>query len=115
MAAMLKRLTCFAETARPIRRKATRKPANSRVRIESTSGELAEAILADASPYGCSLRCEAPWLRTGRIVALRLGKEEAVQAVIRWTHDGAAAHEFRRAVPPGNGPGQQLPERPWLG
>ena len=85
-------------TPRALTRKAERRPVTGAVVIQSNAGERTSARLRDISVYGCNLGCEADWLRMGRFITLRLGKDRTIHAIVRWARDGATGIEFLRPI-----------------
>jgi hypothetical protein len=85
-------------TPRALTRKVERRAVVGAVTIQSNAGERASARLRDISTYGCNLLSGADWLRMGRFITLRLSKERSLQAIVRWTRDGAAGIEFLRPI-----------------
>jgi hypothetical protein len=95
--AKLKRLA--TQDAPPVlTRKVERQPVTGQVVIQSNNGDRTTGRLRDISTYGCNLACDAEWLRMGRFIAIRLAKDWTIQAIIRWTRDGATGVEFLRPI-----------------
>jgi hypothetical protein len=83
---------------RPMTRRISRRPAGAPVLVQSNHGERVKARIRDISVYGCSLLCDAPWLRSGSFVSIRLTSEWAIQTIVRWTRDGRCGVEFLRPI-----------------
>ena len=86
---------------RALTRKAERRPVTGAAVIQSNAGERTSARLRDISVYGCNLACEADWLRMGRFITVRLGKDRTIQAIVRWTREGMTGIEFLRPISEG--------------
>lgn len=67
--------------------------------LEFSNGGRASVLLADVSLHGCCVRTDFGSLRQGAFVAIGLGAEPRVPAVIRWVRGNAAGMEFLRQVP----------------
>jgi PilZ domain len=80
--------------ARAVERKQTK----GSVLVQNTRGDRCIARLRDISTYGCNLLTDAEWLRAGNFVSIRLGAERTIQAVVRWSRDGASGVEFLRPI-----------------
>ena len=98
MSAEFERLGLFTQSAHPSRRKVARARVHAEVLLSTASGESVPAVIGDVSSHGCSVRAEAQWLRMGRFVAVTLGDDQPLQAIVRWTRDGTAGLEFLRPV-----------------
>ena len=97
MVAKLKRLEMIVD-APVLTRRADRRAVSSNVVVQSNNGDRIGGQLRDISAYGCNLVCDADWLRIGRFISLRLSKEWTIQAIVRWTRDGATGVEFLRPI-----------------
>jgi hypothetical protein len=82
------------------RRKTERVRAQAEAQLATMQGDAETVWLGDASTHGCSVRCQADWLRTGRFVTITLGEDAPVQAIVRWTRDGVTGLEFLRPLSP---------------
>jgi PilZ domain len=101
MTARLPRLVALdarIDQPRALTRKSERRLVTGAVVIQSNAGERTSARLRDISVYGCNLACEADWLRMGRFITLRLGKDRTIQAIVRWTREGMTGIEFLRPI-----------------
>jgi hypothetical protein len=87
-----------APAPRVLSRQADRRSVAGAVLIQSNNGDRTSARLRDISAYGCNLSCEADWLRMGRFISLRIGKDRTIQAIVRWSRDGATGIEFLRPI-----------------
>ena len=87
-----------SEDLRPMTRKAERRAVSGKVIVQSSAGDRLSSQLRDISAYGCNLACDAEWLRLGRFVSLRLAKDWTIQAIVRWSRDGATGIEFLRPI-----------------
>ena len=76
-----------------------RKPTRGSVLVQNSRGDRCIALLRDISTYGCNLLTEAEWMRPGNYITIRLGSERTIQAIVRWTRDGAKGVEFLRPIP----------------
>jgi len=83
---------------RPNTRRVTRRIAEAVATIRSASGDRCQARIRDVSVFGCSLVCEAPWLRTGMFVAVQVSADWSIQAVVRWAREGSGGIEFLRPI-----------------
>lgn len=83
---------------KPDARAVGRKRTKGSVLIQTERGDRCIARLQDISIYGCNLLTETDWLRTGNYVTIRLSAERSIQAIVRWTRDGANGVEFLRAI-----------------
>ncbi|MEY4952795.1 MAG: hypothetical protein RL299_1219 [Pseudomonadota bacterium] len=90
-----------AVQSRPNTRRVSRRIAEAIATIRSASGDRCQARIRDVSVFGCSLVCDAPWLRTGMFVAVQVSSDWSIQAVVRWTRDGIAGVEFLRPITDG--------------
>jgi hypothetical protein len=70
--------------------------------VISARGEQAPITIANISVHGCNITGDAPWLRLGQFVTIRLAEGQPMQGIVRWTRDGSAGLEFMRAVPQGH-------------
>ena len=113
MATKFLRLGSESDSASRRRRKVERIRAQAEARLASSRGDEESVWLGDASTHGCSVRCEAEWLRTGRFVTVALGADEPVQAVVRWVREGVAGLEFLRPVPATMSEWKRLIEQPF--
>ncbi|HMP56643.1 MAG TPA: PilZ domain-containing protein [Novosphingobium sp.] len=113
MATTFPRLVSASESTGHRRRKTERVTAQAEAWLASMQGDGMTVWLGDASTHGCSVRCAAPWLRTGRFVTITLGEEAAVQAIVRWTRDGVAGMEFLRPIEPSMREWNRLIEQPF--
>ena len=85
---------------RPMTRKAARRKVQALVVVRSSQGERASAQLRDFTMFGCSLVVdEAPWLRLGSFISVRLNGELTVQAIVRWVRGTVSGIEFLRPLP----------------
>ncbi|MFM5949030.1 MAG: PilZ domain-containing protein [Novosphingobium sp.] len=98
MAAKLKLESVSSRQVRPQTRRVQRLFAHSRVAIRSSHGDRTKGRIRDVSIFGCSLECDAPWLRTGTFVGIAITAEWTIQAVVRWIRDGRAGVEFLRPI-----------------
>ncbi len=87
-----------AASARPNTRRVSRRIAEAVATIRSSSGERIRARVRDVSVFGCSLVCDATWLRTGMFVTVQLTSDWSIQAVVRWARDGMGGVEFLRPI-----------------
>lgn len=92
------RIAGMAEGPQSERRRYPRQPAWAMAQLRSGQGEACEAVLTDVTAHGCSLRCDADWLRAGAFVSLGLEDDPPLTAIIRWVRDDCAGLEFLRAV-----------------
>lgn len=99
MSAKPKSTAKLPESARPLTRKAARRPAHGVVVVRSSHGDRTTARLADFSAFGCNIITDAAWLRIGGFIALRLSDEVTVQAIVRWIRNGSCGVEFLRPLP----------------
>ncbi|MBA4161251.1 MAG: hypothetical protein C0515_04045 [Novosphingobium sp.] len=83
---------------RPNTRRVSRRIAEAVATIRSGSGDRCLARIRDVSVFGCSLVCDAPWLRTGMFVAVQINGDWSIQAVVRWARDGIGGIEFLRPI-----------------
>ena len=83
---------------RPNTRRASRQIAEAVATIRSSSGERGRARIRDVSVFGCSLACDAPWLRTGMFLTVQMSSDWSIQAVVRWARDGIGGIEFLRPI-----------------
>ena len=113
MATKFLRLGSESDSPTRRRRKVERARAQAEARLASSRGDEATVWLGDASTHGCSVRCDADWLRTGRFVTVALGVDEPVQAVVRWVRDGVAGLEFLRPLSPTMLEWKRLIEQPF--
>ena len=95
----MNRLRPASEPAGPKRRKSPRVPAQAIALLGSLDGENARVVIGDVSAHGCSVRCAAGWLRTGRFMSISLDDAPPLRAIVRWVRDGAAGLEFLRPIP----------------
>lgn len=99
MEASIARLERGLPRVKPDRRKEARYSAWHEITLVSSQDERCDALVADVSMHGCSVRAEATWLKTGSIVSIGLGESELLQAIIRWVRNDAAGMEFLRPIP----------------
>jgi PilZ domain len=66
--------------------------------VKSSHGDRSKANIHDVSVFGCSIDCDAVWLRSGMFVSLMLSPEWSIQAVVRWVRDNRAGIEFLRPI-----------------
>jgi PilZ domain len=98
VAAKLKLESVSSRQARPQTRRVPRLFAHSRVTIRSNHGDRTKGRIRDVSIFGCSLDCDAAWLRTGMFVGIAVTSDWTIQAVVRWYRDGRAGVEFLRPI-----------------
>jgi hypothetical protein len=98
VAARLKLESVSSKIARPNTRRVLRFTAHTRVSVRSSHGDRSKAHIRDVSVFGCSLECDAAWLRGGMFVSIGLSSEWTVQAVVRWVREGRAGVEFLRPI-----------------
>lgn len=98
MAAKLKIDPALQRQPVPQTRRATRLRSHARAMLRSSHGDRSRALVRDVSVHGCSLETDAPWLRMGQFVSLRLSTEWTVQAIVRWVRDERAGIEFLRPI-----------------
>lgn len=91
---------CRVCSPRPRTRKAPRRSVSGDVVITHGAGEQAAGKLRDVSLNGCNVLCHASWLRGGMFIAIRLGDETPLQAIVRWARDGRCGVEFLRPITP---------------
>jgi len=113
MATKFLRLGSASDSPSRRRRKVERVRAQTEARLASSRGEEVMVWLGDASTHGCSVRCDAEWLRTGRFVTVALVGDQPVQAVVRWVRDGVAGLEFLRPLPATMTEWKRLIEQPF--
>lgn len=70
-------------------------------RLSSMDGETVRVTIGDLSAHGCSVRCVADWLRTGRFISVGMDEGPPLRAVVRWVRDNLAGLEFRRPMSAG--------------
>ncbi len=100
MSAKPSRQAKLPETPRPMTRKATRHSVQGMlVAVRGSQGDRATAQLNDFSAFGCNIVSDAPWLRMGCFISLRLSDDVTVQAIVRWVRNGACGVEFLRPLP----------------
>jgi hypothetical protein len=87
-----------AASSRPNTRRASRRISEAVATIRSSSGERCRARIRDVSVFGCSLVCEAPWLRNGMFLTVQFTSEWSIQAVVRWAREGMGGVEFLRPI-----------------
>jgi hypothetical protein len=83
---------------RPNTRRASRRIAEAVATIRSSNGERCRARVRDVSVFGCSLACDATWLRTGMFVTVQLTGDWSIQAIVRWAREGMGGVEFLRPI-----------------
>ncbi|MFO1256554.1 MAG: PilZ domain-containing protein [Sphingomonadaceae bacterium] len=83
---------------RPNTRRVSRRVAEAIATVKSSGGERCTARIRDVSVFGCSLVCDAKWLRTGMFVTVQLTSEWSIQAIVRWARDGTGGAEFLRPI-----------------
>jgi hypothetical protein len=98
VAARLKLESVSSKPARPQTRRTIRFTAQSRASVTASNGDRSKARIRDVSVFGCSLECEAAWLRGGMFIAIALSSDWTIQAVVRWVRDGRAGVEFLRPI-----------------
>lgn len=98
MAAKAKIAKLEAAQPRPNTRRVSRRIAEAEATIRSASGDRCQARIRDVSVFGCSLICDAAWLRTGMFVAVQISADWSIQAVVRWARDGIGGIEFLRPI-----------------
>ena len=87
-----------APAPRPNTRRTARRIAGAVATVRSSSGDRSKARIRDVSVFGCSLVCEADWLRASIFVTVQLSSDWSIQAIVRWARDGAAGAEFLRPI-----------------
>lgn len=95
------------------RRREPRYAAGAAATLKSAQGDSDDVQLIDASMHGCSVQCDAGWLRIGRFVSISIEERPALEAVIRWLRDGTAGMEFLRPIPPDREEWQDLLDMPF--
>ncbi|WP_309623864.1 PilZ domain-containing protein [Novosphingobium sp.] len=98
MSAKRKPARLEAEQARPNTRRASRRISEAVATVRSTHGHRSRARLRDISVFGCSLACDADWLRTGMFISVEVTSDWTIQAVVRWARDGICGVEFLRPI-----------------
>jgi len=81
------------------KRRAERQLSGRSVVVKSTHGERSRAAIRDVSTYGCSLVCDATWIRNGSFLAIVLSTERSIQGIVRWSRGGVSGVEFLRPIP----------------
>lgn len=97
--APLQNLSAPGEISAADRRREKRHVTRFEATLEFSNGGRASVLLADVSLHGCCVRADTGSLRQGAFVAIGLGAEPKVPAVIRWVRGNAAGMEFLRQVP----------------
>ena len=92
--------TAMPEVAspRPNTRRVSRRIAEAVATVRSSGGDRCQARIRDVSTFGCSLLCDASWLRSGMFVSVQLTSDWSIQAVVRWARDGIGGVEFLRPI-----------------
>lgn len=86
--------------ARDIEKRRTERQLSGKgVVVRSTHGERTRAAIRDVSTYGCSLVCDANWIRMGSFVAIVVSSERSIQGIVRWSRSGVSGLEFLRPIP----------------
>lgn len=98
MVARTKDVRLEAATPRPNTRRVSRRIAEAVATVRSSSGERCRARIRDVSIFGCSLACDAGWLRTGMFVTVQMTSEWSIQAIVRWAREGQGGVEFLRPI-----------------
>jgi len=98
VATKLKPEVAKQQAARPQTRRASRLRSQTRTTIRSSHGDRAKALIRDVSIYGCSLECDAGWLRNGMFLTLHLNAEWSIQAIVRWVREDRTGVEFLRPI-----------------
>lgn len=98
MAARLKLESVTSRSTRVNTRRTSRFQSQTKATIKSNHGERSKALVCDASVYGCSLQCDAAWLRSGMFISISFAADWSVQAIVRWFRDGRAGVEFLRPI-----------------
>ena len=80
------------------KRRVARRLSGRSVVVKSSHGERSRAAIRDVSIYGCSLVCDATWLRMGSFVTIALSVERSIQAIVRWNRGGCSGVEFLRPI-----------------
>lgn len=80
------------------RRREPRHPTCFEATLEFSDGAYESVLLADVSLHGCCVRADSDLLRQGAFVAIALGAEPKVPAIVRWVRGNAAGMEFLRQV-----------------
>lgn len=97
------------------RRREQRFNTSHAAQVFSSTGEGAGVLLVDVSAHGCCIRCDAPWMKTGRFVSIHLEQDPALDAVVRWIRDGSVGLEFLRPVPTSSQAWFDLMDDPFVG
>lgn len=100
MNAPLGRLYATPQDAEDERRRERRRPIRFSAFLETSRGGRMDVLLADVSLHGCCVQTEAETLRQGAFVAIGVGEEPALPAIVRWVRGRTAGMEFLHAVPP---------------
>ena len=80
------------------RRRTERQRADAQVGVTSSIGEHTVAAVRNVSIHGCNLKTGAEWLRMGRVIGIEIQPARTVQAIVRWSRDGATGVEFLRPL-----------------
>jgi hypothetical protein len=83
---------------RPNTRRVSRRIAEAVATIRASNGERCRARIRDVSVFGCSLACDAAWLRAGMFVTVQLTSDWSIPAVVRWAREGMGGVEFLRPI-----------------
>ena len=78
----------------PDRRRAVRRAVDTQVRVSNSANKRCDSRISDFSSYGCNVKCEADWLRTGAFIAIELGDDKPVEGIVRWVRDDSCGVEF---------------------
>ncbi len=81
--------------------------------VENARGDSASVRLAEVSLHGCRIECDGPWIRAGGFVSIRIERGAPLQAIVRWTREGAAGMEFLHPIPEEFGEWHDLMDAPF--
>ena len=115
MTVQFERLAPVSEPSGQERRKVARAIVSASAILATAHGDRTPVMIGDVSTHGCNIRSDVAWLRTGRFVAMELGDDAPLQAVIRWVRNGAAGLEFLRPVSEDYHDWQALINQGWEG
>lgn len=93
------KVSAKSETPAAERRREARHATRFDATLELPDGDQFSVLLTDVSLHGCALQAESDFLHQGSVVAIGVGAEPRISAVVRWVHGNAAGMEFLRQAP----------------